>query len=201
MLIGSMLSWYGSYGGGYDSYSGRGRIGDFLTQWQDAGIFSVLLPFLLIFVLVFGILEKTKLFNGKNKSINPLIGFVVSLMAIQFEFVSEFFSVIFPKLGVALAVILVLLILLGIFMPKESWVTYSLIAISAIILVIVLIQTAGDLGWSAGYWWYENWSIFAGGIFILIIFGVIIASSKDDRDRSNFDDSASPFLRDLFRTR
>jgi len=189
MLNEMMLSWYGSYYGG-------GRIGEVLNQWQEVGIFSILLPFLLIFALVYGILEKTNLFQDKNKAINPIIGFVVALMAIQFEVVPQFFSVIFPKLGIGLGIVLIVLILLGIFAPKETWLIYILFGIGAIILIVVLVQTAGDLGWSAGYWWTDNWPTVAGAIFILIILGVIVGAS---RDKSDFDKSASPFLRDLFK--
>jgi len=180
-----ILAWYGSYSGG-------GQIEDVMNQWQNVGIFSILLPFLLIFALVFGILEKTGLFENKNKALNPIIGFVVALMAIQFEIVPQFFSVIFPKLGVGLAIVLVAIILLGILSPNQSWMTYTFFAIGAIILIVTLVQTAGDLGWSTGYWWQDNWPTVAGAIFILAIIGIIIASSRESTP-----DVSSPLMRAL----
>ncbi|MAG10763.1 hypothetical protein CMI44_00420 [Candidatus Pacearchaeota archaeon] len=186
MLNVVMLAWYDSYGGG--------QIGSIITQWQEVGIFSFLLPFLLIFTLVYGILQKANLFRGTNKAVNPIIGLTVALIAIQFEILPQFFSVIFPKLGVALVILLVALILVGLVLPKDTWVIYTLFAIGAIIMIVVLVQTAGELGWAAGYWWNENWPIVAGAIFILVIMGVIVGASKDNGD---FDKSASPFLRAL----
>jgi hypothetical protein len=182
-----MLQWYGYYSGG-------GRVGEVLNQWQQEGIFSLLLPFLLIFALIYGILEKTKIFS-ENKAVNPVIAFIVGLVSIQFDLVPQFFSVIFPKLGVGLAILLVVIIILGVFLPSESWVTYTMFGIGAIILIVTLVYTADDLGWSAGYWWTQNWPTIAGAVFILVILGVLVSSS---RDKTPFLQSASPFTRSLF---
>ncbi|MFQ5531223.1 MAG: hypothetical protein ACE5ES_01265, partial [Candidatus Nanoarchaeia archaeon] len=99
-------------------FFGGGTIGDLLSVWQQQGFFSYLLPFLLIFALVFGILEQAKLFK-ENKAINGIIALVVGLMALQLDFVPIFFSEIFPRLGVGLSFILVLLILAGMFVDTS----------------------------------------------------------------------------------
>ena len=41
---------------------GDGAFNEVFAQWAEIGIFSHVLPFLLIFALVFGILTKVKLF-------------------------------------------------------------------------------------------------------------------------------------------
>ena len=157
-------------------------IGDMLYQWEQAGFFQYLLPFLLIFALVFGILTQIKLFK-ENKSINGIIALVVGLMAMQFPMVSQFFSEIFPRLGIGLAIILVLLILIGMFVdPKSGAVGYTLLGVAGIILIIVLVKTAGALGWSSGWWWQDNWPMVAGVVFILIVIGVIVGGSKTPTD-------------------
>ncbi|MBU2104184.1 MAG: hypothetical protein KKF67_00195 [Nanoarchaeota archaeon] len=184
MLTGMFLEWYGYYGGG--------KIGEVLNQWQDAGIFSLLLPFLLIFALVYGILDKTKIFEN-NKAISPIIGFVVALISLQFEMVPRFFSEIFPRLGIGLVIFLVALILLGMLAPNKSWMTYTFFGIGAIILIVILVKTAGALNWSAGYWWSENWPIVAGAVFILAILGVIVAAANP----STQPDVSSPLMKAL----
>ncbi len=160
-------------------YAG-GAIGDFLNSLAQEGFFSYLLPFLLIFALVFGILKRTKIFE-KN-AINGIIALGIGLMALQFDFVPRFFAEIFPRLGVALAVILVVLILAGLFIdPNEKGLMWGMVGIVGIILVIVLVQTAGALGWSSGYWWQENWPFIAGVVFILVVVAIIVASDTESK--------------------
>ncbi len=184
MLSGVMLAWYGYFEGG--------AIGDMLSQWEQAGFFSYLLPFLLIFALVFGLLTQTKIFKD-NKAINGIIAFVVGLMALQFEFVPRFFSEIFPRLGVGLAILLLILIFIGMFAdPDSNAVMYAMLGIGAIIVIIILVQTAGAVGWSSGWWWQENWKMIAGIVFVLAVFGIIIGGS-----RTSTKENKSPFAQAL----
>jgi len=159
------------------SFIESGTIGSMLNVWEEAGFFSYLLPLLLIFALIFGILNQIKLFKD-NKAINAIIALVVGFMALQFPMVPQFFSEIFPRLGIGLAIILVILILAGMFIdPEAGGIMYVLLGIGAVIVIIVLIQTAGALGWSSGYWWKENWPMVAGVVFILVVIAIIVGGS------------------------
>ena len=161
---------YGFYGGGV--------IGEMFAQWEQFGFFSYLLPFLLLFALIFGILNQIKLFQD-NKSINAIIALSVGLMALQFDFVPVFFSEIFPRLGVGLAILLVLLILGGMFVdPSKGGIMYTLLGIGVVIAIIVLVNTAGAIGWYSGYWWYQNWQFVAGVVFILVVISIIVGASS-----------------------
>lgn len=177
---------YGYYGG---------QIGNMLARWEQAGVFSYVLPFLLIFALVFGILVKTNLF--KDKPINAIIALAVGLMSLQFDFVPRFFSEIFPRVGVGLAIILAALIFLGIFTPKQNWVIYVLFGIGAVILVVVLINTAGNIGWYQGYWWSEHWFDVTMAAFFLTVIGIIVGASKPDKERPEFDKIAPEWLKKI----
>lgn len=162
------------------SYSnfGSGAIGELLSKWEQIGFFSYLLPFMLIFALVFGILTKTNIFK-ENRMINGVIALAVALMALQFDFVPVFFSQIFPRVGVALAIILGILIVAGLFIdPESKWINYVLLGIGVLIIGLVLIQSAGELGWASGQWWEENWQMVIGAIFILTLVSVVIGGSK-----------------------
>jgi len=172
----------------YNYYGGE--IGNILSQAEQMGVFSYLLPFLLIFAIVNGILSITGLFDS-NKSISPIISLTVSLMALQFEFVPRFFAEIFPRLGVGLAIILVLILIMGLFSPgKEAWFGYIIFGVGTIILITILVQTAGALGWSAGFWWYDNWARVAFwvgfGVIILAILNINKSSSLAETIFSNF---------------
>ena len=167
-MLGGLISlaWYG------------GAIGDVLSSWEQAGFFSYLLPFLLIFALVFGILTQIQLFK-ENKAINAIIALVVGLISISLPIVPQFFSAIFPLLGIGLAVILVVLIFVGMFIdPEKGGIFYVLMGIGAVIVVVVLVQTAGALGWSSGQWWVDNWPMIAGAVFILVIIAIIVGAAS-----------------------
>jgi hypothetical protein len=149
-----------------------GDIGSLLASWEQAGVFSYVLPFLLIFAIVFGILSKIKIF-GENRALNAVIALVVGLLALQFELVPIFFSEIFPRLGVALSVILALIILAGLFFDVNNKVVqYLFLGVALIAFLIVLMKTSGQLGWYSSYWWYANWKGILG---VAVIIGALIA--------------------------
>jgi hypothetical protein len=165
---------------------GSGVIGDLLSKWEEMGFFSYVLPFMLIFALVFGILVRVKIFK-ENKMVNGIIALAVALMALQFNFVPLFFSQIFPRVGVALSIILGIMIVIGLFMdPDSKAVNYFLLGVGVLIVGLILIQSAGALGWASGQWWEENWQMVVGGVFILIIVALIIGGSKHAADKSTY---------------
>lgn len=156
----------------------QGAIGQMFDYAEQAGIFVYMLPFLLIFALVFGIMNQVKLFQD-NKAINGIIALVVGLMALQVDLVPKFFSEVFPRLGVGLAIILIILILSGLFIdPNKGALMYVLLGVGVIITMVVLINTAGAVGWSSGYWWQENWPRVTAVVFILAVIGIIVGGSN-----------------------
>lgn len=108
-------------------------IADVLNQWYAFGVFKYVFPFLIIFALVFAILQKSKILGDSEKAknvtaINAVIAIAIGLLSLLNEAVPSFFEVLFPKFGIALAIFLVLLILLA-FAGKESqasWVGWVL---------------------------------------------------------------------------
>ena len=80
-------------------------ITDVLNIWNEMGVFSYVIPFLLIFAVVFAILKKTGMLSSRsadgkgddNNGILAIISVAIGLLALQFDFVAEFFSIIFPR--------------------------------------------------------------------------------------------------------
>ena len=160
------------------SYSGGGQFGSLLDSLGQMGFFSYILPFLLIFALIYGILLKMKFFE-KN-AINAIIALSVSLLAIQFDAVPIFFSSIFPRLGVGIGIILVILILVGMFLPNESWTGYLLFGVSSVIVLVILYQSAGEAGSGILYWFQNNLPWIIGLIFVIVVI-VLLTRNKDDK--------------------
>ncbi|MEM3091232.1 MAG: hypothetical protein QXX55_02015 [Candidatus Pacearchaeota archaeon] len=164
----------------YGTFYG-GSIGNLLSYWEQAGFFSYLLPFLLIFALVFGILNKTKFFG--DRTINGILALVVGLLALQFNFVPVFFSEIFPRVGIGLSVILALLILAGLFFdPDNKHINWFLLGFAIIVFFVVLFQTFSWVGWSPRFWLYDlvyNWPGVLSIVIFLVIIGIIISAGKE----------------------
>ena len=150
-------------------------IADVLNQWQTAGVFDYVLPFLLIFSIVFGILTSTGLL-GRQKGVHVIVALVVGLLALRLGFVQIFFTELFPRLGVGIAVVLALLIMTGLFINEDEakyWM-YGIAAVAVIIWIIVIVGTSQNVGWFG----------FSGGVIgdyagliigAVLLLGVIIA--------------------------
>jgi hypothetical protein len=149
-----------------------GGIGDALNGLANAGFFTYALPFLLIFALIFGIMTRMSLFK-ENKAVVAIISLAVALMSLSVPTVPEFFSKIFPSMGIGLTILLVILILVGLFSdPSKSWLTVSLFIIAAIVALVVIVQSSGiDLG----AWIQDNLGNTAGTIVIVVLVVVVIA--------------------------
>ena len=153
------LQSYGFFGGG---------IGDLLNYWEQAGFFSYVLPFLLIFALVYATISNMKLF-GANKGVSTVIALCVGLLSLQFDVVPIFFSEIFPRVGIALSVILAVLIITGLFLdPRQKWTGYMLLGMSFIVLFIVLFQQAYSS------FWYDIFYFFSAQTFAWLMLGLIV---------------------------
>ncbi len=159
-------------------YFHEGAVGNLLAQWEAMGFFSYVIPFLLMFAIVFGILIQMKMFRD-NKAINAIIALAVALMALQFDFVPRFFSEIFPRVGVGLVILLLVLIFTGLFIDAESrGMMYLMWAVGAVVVIVILLQTAGSVGWySFMPWLGYNWPAVLAAVAFVAIIIVIIASS------------------------
>jgi len=109
--------------------------GEIFARLEAMGVFEYLLPFLLIFAIVYSVLSFVNIFKN-NKAVNAVISLAVALMALQFNIVSYFFADIFPRLGIALSIILVLLILGGMFLDWDNkgmkWFLFIVVAVTVI---------------------------------------------------------------------
>ena len=164
----TVLASYGYYYGG--------AIGDVLNKWAELGFFDYILPFLLIFALIYGILSSMKLFR-ENRVIDAIIALAIGLLALQFPMVSIFFSELFPRTAIGLAILLVLLIVAGFFVDtSKPGIMYTLLGVGVIIALVIFVSTSEAVSpyTGYGYWFFENWPLIALGVFVIVVIAAIV---------------------------
>ncbi|MBS3079460.1 hypothetical protein J4218_05020 [Candidatus Pacearchaeota archaeon] len=158
------------------SYGGW-TITTILNQWADFGIFAYALPFLMIFAMVFGILNKTSLL-GDNKGVQATIALAVGLLSLQFDYVTNFYATIFPYAGIGISVLLVALILMGLIYSTENkgWLDKVWFGIGVVIFLVVLFTSMSNFSWMGGmgYNFSQAWPAILAGMILLGLMALII---------------------------
>jgi len=159
-----------------------GTLTDILQQWESMRIFYYALPFLLIFALVFAILSKTKVI-GEEKGINTVISLAVGLLALQFDYVPQFFSVIMPRIGIGLSILLAAIILMGLAMPMHIRRNLTILMwIGGTIALVVILSTFSSYQWWHSTFWQNNMPMIITGIILIIFVSIVISGGKTTRE-------------------
>ncbi len=148
---------------------------------KSLGFYDFVLPWLLAFSIVFGILDKAGIFGGqgKNKGVEAIISLVFAFYVTFFTpypgFLSRFFSNLFGGSILVLSGVLVSLLFIGIFglQPSTmvSGIGQKMLLILAIIVAAILFLNAA--GWATGLGGFGG--INATEWITLVIFLVLIA--------------------------
>lgn len=150
------------------------NITQILNDWAASGVFAYVLPFLLIFAVVYGILSKTQIIaDASNKGVNVVIAIAIGALSLVGDFVPRFFQTMIPYLGIGLSILLALIILGGLFIQdtafkgKTQWVIWI---VGLLIFVVVVYNALGDYTWGGGFFWQQYGSSL---IVLLIIIGLV----------------------------
>ena len=104
-----------------------------------------ILPFLLVFFIIFAILEKTKIFGDEKKQVNALVAFIIGLIFVSAIFPKEVVSNLILFLTVAIIVVFVTLLIWGFVTGGEAKIgdgTKKIAAVATIIAVIIAVLWA-----------------------------------------------------------
>ncbi len=162
----------------------------FIQTLENWGLTDVMLPFLLVFTLIFAMLQKTKLLGEKKKNLNVVISLVFALLVVIPHVTGtyvgwlgpydpvEIINRAIPQISIVVIAILMLLLLIGLFGGEAR---FFGVAFKGWIVLISVIIVVWIFGASAGWWWGWNWinTLFGSDalaiIIILVVFGLIIA--------------------------
>ena len=156
--------------------TGINTITEVLNEWADAGVFAYLLPFLFIFAVVFGILNKTRVL-GESKGVQATIALALGLLSLQFDYVSNFFSIFLPYAGVGIAILLIGIILMGLMYDEEAdnnWVKVVFFGLGVIIFLVVVITSISDSAFMGGTRFSDSWPAITAAIILLLLISFVI---------------------------
>jgi hypothetical protein len=150
-----------------------------VTNLQQLGFFGFLLPWLFMFVVVFGLLVKTKLL-GEDKRLAAVLALVVAFFVVGFggPFLANFFVNLWGVAAMAIAAVLVIVLFVGMAGGDitKLFENKAAIALVAAIGIIIVFIAAGGLLVTSGV----DPSVFAI-LFVVIVMGVaayLIAGRK-----------------------
>ncbi|MBW3003077.1 hypothetical protein KY337_00815 [Candidatus Woesearchaeota archaeon] len=163
--------------------------------FAKVGVYDVVLPFLLVFTIVFAILEKTKIFGTEKvgddvytkKNLNAMVAFVVGFLVVASTRLVAIVNNAMANIAILLIVIVCFLMLIGTFYSEKeevtltgTWKTVFMVIMALGVLLVFL----NALGWLSPFfnyirrYWHTN---FVGAILLLlliIVFMVWITKGK-----------------------
>lgn len=153
-------------------------MGDLFYQLEGSGLFEYVLPFLLVFAIIFAILEKTKIFGERN-SVNIIVSIIMGLLFVtQTSLVSTLNSFL-PKISLFIIVAVMVLILFGLFGASTEHGFRGIILLLGAVASLVAIYwgLSPSLGFQLPYWVQYNWDVIITLIIILIVIFIIAGGS------------------------
>ena len=136
-------------------------------------------PFLLIFFIVFAVLEKTKIFGEDKKQLNALVAFVIGLIFISVVYPTLVVENLILFLTVALVVMFVGLLLWGLISGGELKTDILKVkGLKWVVGILIVIAVAIALIWAMGVWnefinflFEQTWSksFWTNMVFIAVI--------------------------------
>jgi hypothetical protein len=176
---------------------------DFFQTLDSWGFTDILLPFLLVFAVVFAILEKIQIFGGDKKNINAIVALVLGVSFVMAHVTGsypigydpvEILNAALPSISLLTLAIIMMLILIGVFAHDKIFLGLTApgwIAFFAFLAILYI------FGGAAG-WWHGGVSNFFVELFgedivsigvMLLVFGLIIAFITGDDKSSSMGDT------------
>lgn len=166
---------------------------EFLVRF---GFFDVVLPFLLVFTIVFAILEKTKILgtdDGKpKKNINSMVAFTIALFVIAAKQIVVAIQASLPLVFLVLLVLICFMLLVGAFVGGDKEFNFSewkgwtkfLAVVMFIAVILIFLFAFGYLDSVLNYLsakWTDTFIVSL--IFLAIVVGTIyyIVGGKSEK--------------------
>jgi len=177
---------------------------EIMESW---GMLDVMLPFLLIFTIVFAVLQKAKIFGADSKRFNVIIALVLGMVVVIPHILGTYpegqdaviiINSVLPNIALVLVAIIMVLLLSGVFGYEPG-------GADAGIFILIIPIVVYIFGVSAGWW--QNFSWFnidpdtLAVVLVILVFGIIIflVTSEGGKQTANKGlDGFKNFMKSIF---
>ena len=160
-------------------------VSNVIGYFQAYGVMDFLLPFLLVFTILFAVLQRTEILGKDKKNFNVIIALVLALLFIAPHAAGSYptgydpvqvINEALPSISLVAVAAVMLLLLMGIFGGDFAKASMPIIAIISIIFVVYIFGATSALNlWSGPsdvfYWWTSELTEL---LIIIVIFGLIV---------------------------
>lgn len=162
------------------------------TILQHELLVKFVYPFLIIFFILFAILEKTQIFGEDKKQLNALLSFVIGLLFVAFTSPKLMVQNLILFLTIAIIIVFIALLLWGFIMGGESLKIFEnsekwfkiVVAVVLVIAVGIAVLWAAGLNSSAfDFLFGQSWSkeFWTNAVFIIVIaIALALVAKKKD---------------------
>ena len=145
-------------------------------------VVEAVLPLILVFTLIFAILEKTRLFGDDKRQVNAMISFVIALILIATPYSRYLVVSLMPFLAVMATIFFIFMLLYGFISGGEkdilsdTWKKILIITMTVALVIFLLVIS----GWWDSIYGYLVYGRFGGeilvnGVLILILIAAVVA--------------------------
>jgi|SRR3989338_2982043 len=169
---------------------------EIINFFDNIGIFDVVLPFLLVFTIVFALLERTKVFGvedieGKKytkKNLNSVAAFVIAFLVVASSRLVEIITTVSSNFVVLLFAIVLFLLLVGSFFQEKpegvflegGWKTVFMVIVF-IGLIFIFLDALDLLQNTFGFLSGTNRGEVVGSVFLLVLIVFFMVYVTQDR--------------------
>ena len=126
------------------------QLKEFFMNLEEWGLTDVMLPFLLIFVIIFAILHKTKILGETKKNLNIVVAIVTALIVVIPHVTNTFppdadpveiINNALPQVSLLLVAVIFLLILIGVFGQDSVFLGMTapgLVALLSLVAIVLI---------------------------------------------------------------
>jgi hypothetical protein len=144
----------------------------------------VVYPFLLVFTLLFAVLQKSKILGDEKSQIDALVALSIALIVVAFSWSTNIIINLMPFLAVSLVILLVFMILFGFVastnedgLKMPPFVKWGITILIVLALVIAVLISTGqwDRVYYALFFDYGENTLLSNIVLLVIVAGAIAA--------------------------